>query len=110
LKGFCVRLTGKIALSYECVYLGSFAGVPELVEARNGEGCVAQSGANLEAMQVVFRHVKSVAPGAAVDPGVILPPSITTGLQADADLQGCAGQDTLKPSLYTARKKTKSRR
>jgi hypothetical protein len=57
LRGFAVRLTGKIALSYECVCIGSFSGAPWLVQARGGQDCVAEGGEELAAMQIIFRPV-----------------------------------------------------
>jgi hypothetical protein len=57
LRGFAVRLTGRIALSYECVCIGSFKGAPWLVQARGGQDCTAENGEELAAMQVIFRPV-----------------------------------------------------
>ncbi len=57
LRGFAARLTGKLALSYECVCIGSFNGAPWLVQARGGQDCASEGGEELAAMQIIFRPV-----------------------------------------------------
>lgn len=55
LNGYAVRLTGQLALSYECVCVGSFTGHEAVVQTGGAEDCCTADGAALEAMQVIFR-------------------------------------------------------
>ncbi len=55
--GFSVRLKGKLALSYEAVCIGSFAGREGLIQTKGEAGCFSEGGEPLEAMQIVFRTI-----------------------------------------------------
>lgn len=55
IKGFAVRLTGKLSLDYHCICVGSFVGRETLVEANGESGCFSENDEILEAMQIVFR-------------------------------------------------------
>jgi hypothetical protein len=56
LRGFAARLTGRLALSFECLCIASFASHFELVVAHEPENCLSPDGAKLESMQIVFRE------------------------------------------------------
>jgi hypothetical protein len=55
LRGFAVRLTGRLALGYECVCVGSFEGSFEVLETYGSQDCCPADASRLEAMQIVFR-------------------------------------------------------
>ena len=57
LRGFAVRLTGPLALSFHALCIGSFVGEPDLVYAGPEEDCVTEAPRKLEAMQIVFRRL-----------------------------------------------------
>jgi hypothetical protein len=60
--GFTASLTGRLALSYECICVGVFAGHERVVEARWGGECASHDLAPLVAMQLVFRPLTSLVP------------------------------------------------
>jgi len=54
LKGFDVRLTGALALSFECLCIGAFAGRSDVVYGSRNTGCSTEEGLPLEAIQLKF--------------------------------------------------------
>jgi hypothetical protein len=60
LRGFAVRITGRLALGYGCICAGSFAG--QVVTVGDGEDCMVPHEAPLEAMQLLFRPLVGKPP------------------------------------------------
>ncbi|HQT38163.1 MAG TPA: hypothetical protein PK231_01975 [Acidocella sp.] len=57
INGFAVRLRGPLALSYEAICIGSFAGNHDLIQEKGHLGCASKNGESLEAMQIIFRPI-----------------------------------------------------
>ena len=56
IRGFTVRMAGRLAAGFECWYAGAFAEVPDIIEVAQGQDCCAPGRPPLEVMHIELRR------------------------------------------------------